>query len=111
VSDSLWKVTTPAWLVPSMLFRVLLGDLGVELALDAADLDLPVVVRVVDLLDRLDEAEELGERLELRPLVVRLVDGDIDVDGLDDLCHASQSMDAVWVDSGSALCAAAASSR
>ena len=64
------------------LLGVLLGDLGVELALDAPDLGHPVGVRVVELRDALDPAHELGEGLELRPLVVGDPDRDVDVDGL-----------------------------
>jgi hypothetical protein len=61
VSDSLWNVTTPARCVcppgavpGDALVGMLLGDLGVELALDPADLDLPVGVGLVELADGLD---------------------------------------------------------
>ncbi|OEI68806.1 hypothetical protein Cus16_1291 [Curtobacterium sp. ER1/6] len=70
------------------LVRVLLGDDGAEVALLAGDLDGPVGRLVVDLDDLLDLVEEGGELLEPGPLVVGLADGDVDVDGLDDLGHA-----------------------
>ncbi|MDR6098112.1 hypothetical protein QE454_001731 [Microbacterium sp. SORGH_AS454] len=69
------------------LVGVLLGDLGVEFALGTGDLDLPVREGVALLRDGLHEAHEVRELLELRPLVVRDADGNVDVDGFDDLCH------------------------
>ena len=52
-----WKVTTPAFLAPVTLcqaircVRDLLGDLGVPLFVDAADLGAPEEARVVQLPD------------------------------------------------------------
>jgi hypothetical protein len=69
------------------LLRVLLGDLGVELPLDPADLHLPVVAGVGDLGDGLHTLHELRERLELGPLVIRRPDRNVDVDGLGHLAH------------------------
>jgi hypothetical protein len=51
------------------LVGVLLGDLGVELALHAGDLRDPVGACRGHLLDALDTLHELRERLELRPPV------------------------------------------
>src|SRR5688572_1854167 len=53
----------------------LLGDLGVPLALLTGDLSHPVDLGVGDLTDLLDTLHELGELLELRPLVVGRADG------------------------------------
>ena len=69
------------------LVRVLLGDDRAELTLLARDLDGPVGGGVVDLVDLLHLVEEVGELLEASPLVVGLTDGDVDVDGFDDLRH------------------------
>src|SRR3954451_25455509 len=63
------------------LLGVLLGDLGVELPLHAVDVRDPVRVGAVELGDALDAAHEVGEGLELRPLVVGDADRDVDVDG------------------------------
>jgi hypothetical protein len=71
------------------LIRVLLCDVRVELALDAADVHLPVGVGVILLGDSLDAAHELRERLELGPLVVGSGNGNLDVYGLCDGCHIS----------------------
>src|SRR5690554_1092854 len=62
------------------LIGKLLNDFRVELPLDTADLDLPVREGVADLFDVLDEAEEVGEGLELSPLVVRGGDRYVHVD-------------------------------
>src|SRR6266702_6080338 len=69
------------------LVWVLLGDLGVELPLDAVDGRRPVGVRVVDLPDALDAAHELREGLELRPLLLRGRDGHVVLDRFDDSAH------------------------
>src|SRR5690606_23196728 len=58
----------------------LLDDLCVELPPDASDLHLPVGEGVANLLDAFDEAEEMGEGLELRPLVLRGGDRYVHVD-------------------------------
>src|SRR5690606_6945647 len=73
------------------LVGVLLGDLRVELALDAPDLRPPVRVRRVELADLLHALHEAGELLELRPLVVGGADGDVDVDRLGDGAHGATS--------------------
>src|SRR5690606_35620286 len=73
------------------LVRRLLGDLRRELTLGAVDVDLPLERLVIELADRLDEAQELPERLELRPLVVRGRDIHVDIDGLGDAGHDSPS--------------------
>src|SRR5690606_40019536 len=73
------------------LVGVLLGDLRVELALDAPDRRPPVRVRRVELADLLHALHEAGELLELRPLVVRGADGDVDVDRLGDGAHGATS--------------------
>ena len=70
------------------LVRVLLGDHGVELALDAGDLGDPVGHRVAGLLDPLDSLHELREGLELGPLVVGGGDRDGHLDRLFDCAHA-----------------------
>jgi hypothetical protein len=62
--------------------RDLLGDRGIELALHAGDLHLPVQVTVVELTDLLDALHERGELLELRPLVVGRVHVALDLDGV-----------------------------
>ena len=71
------------------LVRVLLGDLGVPLPPRAADLSDPVKVRVVQLADVLDALHERRELLELRPLVVRDGDRDVNVDRALYRCHVS----------------------
>jgi hypothetical protein len=60
--------------------RDLLEDRRVPLALHPADLCHPVHPIVVELDDPLDAAHELGELLELRPLVVRRAHGHADTD-------------------------------
>src|SRR5215218_933613 len=71
------------------LVRQLLGDLGVPLVAAAAELGDPVEVRVVDLPDLLDTLHELRELLELGPLVIGRLHGDLDLDGLLDRGHAA----------------------
>src|SRR5690606_15914676 len=76
------------------LVRLLLDDLGVPLDGLAADLRLPVQVGGVELLHSLDALHELREGLELRPLVVRGADRDVDADALlfvADVCHVALS--------------------
>jgi hypothetical protein len=73
----------------------LLGDDGVEFALGSRDLHLPVRVRVVGLRDPDDAVHELGERLELGPLVIDDADRDVDVDIALDGCHLCASFDSV----------------
>src|SRR6185437_9003254 len=63
---------------------MLLEDLCVPLGLLAGDVRDPVQARVVELLDVLDAFHEEREVLELRPLVVRHRDGDVDLDRLVD---------------------------
>src|SRR5690606_31674221 len=70
------------------LVGMLLRDLGVEFAFHSADVDDPVVAGVIELGDGDDFFQEVGEALELRPLVVRRCDGDVDIHGLDYLRHA-----------------------
>ena len=65
----------------------LLDDLGVELSRDAGEGDLPVRVGVVDLAHRVDAGHELGEGLELGPLVVDGGDGEVDVDLCSNSAH------------------------
>ena len=65
----------------------LLDDLGVELAGDTGDRHLPVGVSVIDLAHRVDAGHELGEGLELRPLVVDGGDGEVDVDLCSNSAH------------------------
>jgi hypothetical protein len=71
---------------------VLLGDLRLEDAGLAGDLDGPLGEDVGDLGDGLDLVEELGEVLEAGPLVVGDGDGNVDVDGFDDLRHGSHPL-------------------
>ena len=71
------------------LVGLLLGDLGVELALDPGDLRLPVQPAIIELADLLDALHEARERLELRPLVVDGVQRDADVDALFDRGHGN----------------------
>ena len=78
------------------LFRLLLGDLRVELALHAGDRDIPVRERVGLLRDLIHAVHELRERLELSPLVVGGRDRDVDVDGLGDVTHVSFMPPLVW---------------
>src|SRR3546814_19927800 len=74
------------------LIGVLLGDLGVELALDPGNVGDPVVALLAHLADRLHPAHELREGLELGPLVVGRAHRHVDVDGLIDLAHRSPSV-------------------
>src|SRR5829696_1790260 len=74
---------------------LLVGDLRRPLLASAADLGDPAEVGVVELLDRLDVLHELRELLELRPLVVRGRDRNLDFDGLFDLAHASPFLDGI----------------
>ena len=69
------------------LVGMLLGDHRVPLLDVPGDLGLPVEMRVVDLRDLLHALHELREVLELRPLVVRGLDGDVQVDALFDGTH------------------------
>src|SRR5690606_16931758 len=69
------------------LVGMLLGDLGVELPLDSGDLGDPVGAGVRDLTDGLHALHELGEALELGPLVVRDPDRNVDVYGVLDRTH------------------------
>ena len=91
-----WNVITPACVVspPALpgdpLVGMLLGDLGVELARDAADGGLPVRMRRVPLLE-LHAVHEVWKGLELRPLVVRRRHVDVDVDRLLILRHGNAS--------------------
>jgi hypothetical protein len=62
------------------LVGMLLGDPGVPLLALAADLGDPVEVYVVELSHLLDAFHERRKLLELRPLVVRRLDGDLHVD-------------------------------
>ena len=66
----------------------LVDDPRIELAPDSAKAHDPVGQRVVDLRHVIDSTEELGERLELRPLVVRGANGDVHIDiGRDGRAH------------------------
>ena len=66
----------PPGVLPGDTFvRVLFGDLGIDPALDTAALCDRVGVGVVHLRHRFDEADELRERLVLRPLVAGGGDG------------------------------------
>ena len=67
---------------------MLLGDLGIPLALDSADVGDPVQMGVVDLANLLHALHELREGLELGPLVVGRADRDVDLDGLLNGGHA-----------------------
>jgi hypothetical protein len=69
------------------LVRVLLGDLGLELPVDPADRGHPVRGRRRRLVDPVHAVHELGERLELGPLVVRGAHRDVDLDRLLDDAH------------------------
>src|SRR5581483_12070411 len=71
------------------LVRPLLRDLGGELVSAPVVLDDPVQVCVVDLTYLLHPLHERGELLELRPLVVRGLDGDRHLDRLLDVRHVS----------------------
>src|SRR5690606_5943853 len=73
------------------LVGALLGDLRVELALDAPEHRPPVRVRRAELADPLHALHVAGELLELRPLVVGGADGDVDVDRLGDGAHGATS--------------------
>jgi hypothetical protein len=79
-----------------LLVRLLVGDLGRPLALLAPDLGDPLHVPVVELLNGLDSVHELRELLELRPLVVRLLDRDADLDRIVDLGHVDPSSEIGW---------------
>ena len=68
---------------------LLVRDLRLPLLPPAADVGDPAQVGVVELRDRLDALHELRELLELRPLVVRGRDRNLDFDGLLDFAHAS----------------------
>ena len=68
---------------------LLVGDLRLPLLASAAKLGDPAEVSGVELRDRLDVLHELRELLELRPLVVRGLDRNLDLDRLLDLAHAS----------------------
>src|SRR3546814_2405223 len=72
------------------LIGVLLGDLGVELALDPDNAGDPVVALLAHLGDRLHPAHELREGLELGPLVVGRAHRHVDVDGLLDLARSEE---------------------
>jgi hypothetical protein len=93
LSSRRWKVTTPACSAPCSLVQAMRwsGVCSVMTASNslvlAGHLRRPVRMRVVELADLLDALHELGELLELRPLVVRGADGDLDVDGLLDVGH------------------------
>src|SRR5947209_12288038 len=69
------------------LVRNLLGHDGVILLGLAVDADLPVQVRIAELLYLLDSVHELWERFELCPLVVRRPHGHVHIDPLRNLCH------------------------
>ena len=70
-----------------LLVRLLLGDLRRPLTALAADLRDPLDVCVVELLDGLDSLHELRELLELRPLVVSLLYGNLNLDRIFDFRH------------------------
>ena len=72
-----------------MTVGLLVGDLRLPLLTPAADLGDPAQVGVVELRDRLDVLHELRKLFELRPLVERGRDRNLDLDGLLDLAHAS----------------------
>ncbi len=72
-----------------LLVGYLFEDRRVPLPPDAGDLGDPVECRVVDLGDLVHAAHELGELLELGPLVVGGPQGDTHLDGLLDLCRHS----------------------
>ena len=69
------------------LVGVLLGDVGLELALGSTDLDLPLGERLGHLGDGFYVGQEVRELFELSPLVVRNADRNVDVDGFDYLGH------------------------
>src|SRR5690606_12817056 len=71
------------------LVRVLLGDAGVELAVDSADAHPPVQRLVIRLVDLLDPVHERGELLKLRPLVVDGADRGLDIDVARDGGHGA----------------------
>src|SRR5690606_39878242 len=71
----------------SPLVGSLFGDLRVELSVDTDDVDLPVEVSVIDLLDPVDALHETGEFLELGPLVVDGAHVSVDVDRLGHVTH------------------------
>ncbi|CAM5463978.1 Potassium-transporting ATPase ATP-binding subunit [Streptomyces narbonensis] len=91
IDDALLLDVTPDRAPGDALVGQLVDDLGVELATDAGDLGLPVTVPVVDLCDVLDALHEARERLELRPLVVRVPQRNVDVDGLLHHAHGASS--------------------
>ncbi len=93
---SLWKVTTPTCIVPSVLFQATRSSEGVQRSrrrtpVDAIDVDLPVRPAVVELLDLLHSAQKVREGLELRLPVVGGVDRYVDVDGFGHGAHAEFS--------------------
>jgi hypothetical protein len=93
LSPTCSNVTTPSFLTsPSIVFSdllvgPLLGDLRRPLTALAADLGDPLNVRVVELLDGLDPVHELRKLLELRPLVVRLLHWNLNLDRVLNLGH------------------------
>src|SRR5207247_8099812 len=82
------------------LVRLLLGDLGRPLTPLAADLRDPLDVRVVELLNGLNSLHELRELLELRPLVVRLLYGNLNLNRIVDFRHRSSLRVCVRVKKG-----------
>src|SRR5207237_2525860 len=82
----------------------LLGDLRVPLLALAADLGDPVQVGVIELGDRLDGIHELREVLELGPLVVGDLDGDIDLDRTLDSAHGVTSRQVMVGDLSASFC-------
>jgi hypothetical protein len=70
-----------------LLVRPLLGDLCGPLAALPADLRDPPDVRVVKLLDGLDSLHKFWKLLELRPVVVGLLYGDLNLNRIRDLGH------------------------
>src|SRR5918993_2085080 len=63
-----------------LLVRPLLGDLGRPLSGLAPNLGDPPHMAIIELLDGLDPVHELRKLLELRPLVVGLLDRNLDLD-------------------------------
>src|SRR5215216_7017350 len=70
-----------------LLVRLLLSDLRRPLTSLASNLRDPVDMRVVELLHGLDALHELRKVLELRPLVVGLLDGNLNLDRVLNFWH------------------------
>src|SRR5215204_1458641 len=85
-----------------LLVRLLLSDLRRPLTSLASNLRDPVDVRVVELLHGLDALHELRKVLKLRPLVIGLLKGNLNLDRILNFWHATSPHELCLGDLGDA---------